>query len=248
MQTGQTLKGETMVQNLLYAVSKPIIGLYGRVLGLNVTRHAPLPPGPKIIVANHPTTSDPFLVAYLTQEHARILIIGHVFEIPAFGSYLRKLGHIPVVPGEGHHAFGTAHAHLSDGGTLIIFPEGALSPGNGGFQTPRTGAARLALLTGAPGIPMGISLSPHGLWHLNSDIGDKSILIRWARRGPYGVTVGRALQFEGDVMDHDYVRGVASRIMKAITELAHESRIRLQARRRPVPYMWPAVPEAAPAG
>ena len=57
---------------------------------------------------------------------------------------------------------------------------------------PRTGAARLAMATGAPMVPVGISLSPRGLWHLESDIGNEWVASRWALRGPYGITVGRA--------------------------------------------------------
>jgi 1-acyl-sn-glycerol-3-phosphate acyltransferase len=232
-----------MLQEAIYGVSRPLIGLYGRILSLNVLQHAALPEGPKIIIANHPTTSDPFLVAFVAHEPARMLITGHAFNVPVFGTYLRKSGHIPVVPGDGHRAFETAEAHLAGGGTLIIFPEGDLSPREGGFKAPRTGAARLALLTGVPVIPMGISLSPQGIWNLRRDIKETAVTIRWARRGPYGLTVGHPLRFGGDVEDHDYVKWVARRMMQHVMDLAHESRERLQTTRFPIPDLWPSILE-----
>jgi 1-acyl-sn-glycerol-3-phosphate acyltransferase len=63
--------------------------------------------------------------------------------------------------------------HLRDGGTLVVFPKGHLSPREGGFMEWQTGAERLAPMTGAPVIPMGISLSPKELWHVESDIGNE---------------------------------------------------------------------------
>ncbi len=230
-----------MLRHLIYRLSQPLIGLYGRLLKLNVYRHAELPMGPKIIVANHPSTSDPFLVALVTAEPARMLVIDHAFDVPLFGAYLRGSGHIPVVPGNGREAFDTAIRHVREGGTLIIFPEGTLSPRKGGFQESRTGAARLALMTGAPIIPMGISLSPKGLWHMESTIGGQWVTSRWAHKGPYGITVGQPIRFSGDIEDRAFVRGVARQMMHHIIDLAHESEARLEA-----PYLWPSLLEPLP--
>ncbi|MGC9520824.1 MAG: lysophospholipid acyltransferase family protein [Anaerolineae bacterium] len=222
----------------IYWLTRPLIGLYGRLLHLNVHRHNELPRGPKIIVANHPSTTDPFLVALVTGQPARMLIIDHVFDVPLFGTYLRGAGHIPVVPGNGREAFDTATRHVRDGGTLIIFPEGTLSPRKGGFHQPHTGAARLALTTGAPIIPMGISLSPKGLWHIESAIGDRWVASRWVLKGPYGITVGQPLYFTGECEDRAYVRATARQIMQHIMDLANESQERLEA-----PYLWPSLLE-----
>jgi 1-acyl-sn-glycerol-3-phosphate acyltransferase len=232
------LEADIVRSTIIYWLSRPIIGLYGRLLKLNVHRKAQLPKGPKIITANHPSTSDPFLISYVTREPSRMLVIGHAFDVPGFGAYLRAAGHIPVVEGEGYRAFEMARAHLQEGGTLVMFPEGHLSPKEGGFMPPHTGAARLALLTGAPIIPMGISLSPRGLWYVESDIGSQWVTSRWALRGPYGVTVGHPLHFNGKVEDRVFVKRVSRWIMRHISDLAHESQERLQA-----PYLWPTILE-----
>ena len=227
-----------MLTSMIYWLSRPMIGLYGRMLKLDVVRHERLPKGPKIITPNHPTTSDPFLATYALREPSRTLVIGHAFDVPGFGAYLRASGHIPVVEGEGRRAFEAAEAHLRNGGTLILFPEGHLSPREGGFLEPHTGAARLALMTGAPIVPMGISVSPRGLWHMESDIGDEWVASRWALRGPYGITVGRPLHLTGNIEDHIFVKMASRRIMQHIRELAYESQERLQA-----PYLWPSILE-----
>lgn len=227
-----------MFKEMLYWLARPVLGLYGRLLKLNVYRHERLPKGAKIIAVNHPSTSDPFLILKITGEPARILVISHAFKVPIFGTYLRQAGHIPVVPGQGRRAFDAAEAYLRKGGTLIIFPEGHLSPPEGGFREPRSGVARLALSTGAPIIPVGISLSPRGLWHVQSAMGDEWVESRWALHGPYGVTFGKPLQFEGDVEDRNRVKQISRYVMQHIRELAHESQERLS-----VPHLWPSILE-----
>ncbi len=86
------------------------------------------------------------------------MIDDRLFKVPVFGACLRRMGHVPVVPGEGHTAVEAAQALLKAGRTVAIFPEGAISPLDGGFHQPRTGAARLALSTGVPVIPVGVYL------------------------------------------------------------------------------------------
>jgi 1-acyl-sn-glycerol-3-phosphate acyltransferase len=227
-----------VLSETLYWVTRPAIGLYGRMLKLNVGRHERLPKGPKIYTANHPSTSDPFLVSMAVREPAKVLVINHAFRVPLFGTFLHASGHIPVDPHNGRAAFDAAERHLRDGGSVIIFPEGHLSPRQGGFFTPRTGAARLALITGAPVIPIGISLSPRGLWHIESDMDSQWVASRYALRGPYGITIGRPSHFQGDIESRDHVRLVTRRIMQSISELAHESQERLQA-----PFLWPSILE-----
>lgn len=227
-----------MLPSMIYWLSRPIIGIYGRMLKLDVVKHERLPKGPKIITPNHPTTSDPFLMSYALREPSRMLVIGHAFDVPGFGAYLRASGHIPVNEGAGRQAFKAAEVHLREGGTLIMFPEGHLSPREGGFMEPRTGAARLAMMTGAPIIPAGISLSPRGLWHMESDIGDQWVASRWALHGPYGVTIGRPLYLEGNTEDRAFVKMASRRVMQRIGELARESQERLRA-----PYLWPSLLE-----
>ena len=97
----------------------------GLALSMDVHRHAPLPAGAKIIAANHPTTTDPFLMMGLTGEPLYILITNMCFEMPFLGGFLRRAGHIPVAAGNGRAAFEAAVELLKEGKTVGIFPEGA---------------------------------------------------------------------------------------------------------------------------
>lgn len=227
---------ESLLQKLLYSSSRAAIRVYARLmLKLNVFWQAPLPAGPKLIVANHPSISDPFFLSLLSPQPIRILIIDNPFHVPVFGTYLRKSGHVPVVPGDGRTAFEEAHRLLEAGHSVALFPEGWVSPLEGGFHRPHTGAARLALLTGVPIIPIGIYLPRERNRVITANINGKHVVGYWYLRGPYSITVGRSLRFKGDVADRDYVVSISNRIMQRIITLAHQSERRTTGH-NPPPY------------
>ena len=218
-----------MIEKLMYRLSRPVVKTYmGSMLKTDVRWHEPMPTGAKIIVANHPSTSDPFFVASLASHQVYILINEVLFKVPVLGEYLRRSGHIPVVAGNGKAAMDEALARLSKGDTVIIFPEGALSPAEGGFCQPRTGAARLALMSGAPVIPVGIHLPLERVRDIVSVVDGKIEIGRWYINGPYNMTIGRPLIFRGNVENHAIVRQVSTAIMHHIIEMAHQSRGRMQ--------------------
>jgi 1-acyl-sn-glycerol-3-phosphate acyltransferase len=205
------------------------------MLDMDVVQHAPLPEGPKIFAANHPTTTDPFLILTLTAEPMSILITEMCFKVPVFGDYLRAAGHIPVIKDNGRAAFDGAVQLLAAGQNVGIFPEGALSPLNGslGFCKPRTGAARLALISGAPVVPIGIHLQHERIrFHETAVDGDTEVA-RWYLNGPYAVTVGEPMRFDGDVEDWEYVRSVSTRVMGRIVQLSQESALRMSLSQAP---------------
>jgi 1-acyl-sn-glycerol-3-phosphate acyltransferase len=204
------------------------------MLKMDVFKHHPLPAGPKIIAANHPATTDPFYVAAMVGQQSFILINELLFQVPILGEYLRRSGHIPVAAGQGQQAIDAALQRLAEGKTVIIFPEGALSPEGGGFEKPRTGVARLALASGAPVIPVGVHLQWERVHTIRSTVRGRVEYGRWYIRGPYNLTVGRPLYFRGDVENRPLVRSVAETVMHHIIELAHESEIRMNQRFNPL--------------
>lgn len=216
------------IEKLMYWFSKPVVGTYtGTMLKMDVLRHEKFPEGAKIIAANHPTTTDPFFVAAMVRSQAFIMINDLLFQVPILGEYLRRSGHIPVRKGEGQAAIDEALEHLRAGHTVMIFPEGLLSPGMGEFRQARTGVARLALASGAPVIPVGIQLQWSRIWSARSTVRGAEHTGRWYLRGPYNITVGKPLRFRGDVEDRTRVRKVADTVMHHIIELARQSEIRL---------------------
>ncbi len=217
-------------EQAIFGIQKVLMKVYSAALmNRNVVFEEDLPPGPRILVANHPTTSDPFLLALLVNRPLNIPITGMAFEVPLFGQILRAAGHIPVdMSGSGNQdVVAQAVNRLGGGKTIGIFPEGALSPAVGSFGAPRTGAARMALLSQAPVIPVGIYLSENAFLEKQLQTATCTDTARFVVRGDYFVSVGRAKTYRGDVNDRDYVRLVSRQIMADIAEQTRKSRERM---------------------
>ena len=228
-----------MPRDLTYRVSRAIVHLYVRaMLQLDVVWQCPPPEGPLILAANHPSCTDPFLLPLMFHRPIRLLITQNAFQVPGVGSFLRHLGHVPVVRREGLPALDAARKLLEAGGSVALFPEGRLSPRRGGFRAPRTGAARLAILTGVPVVPIGIHLLRTKNYGIVSTVTGKRTVGYWYLRGPYHVTIGAALTYKGDVTHEAKVGEVSLAIMRQIVELAVESEQRL----KPEPRLAPVAP------
>lgn len=217
-----------MLNQVLYTLGRPVVNLYAAAMfDMDVVWEAALPAGPKIIAPNHPSTTDPFLIAGLVAEPTSILIDDRLFKVPLFGRYLHMAGHVPVVNGNGRKAFEAAKRLLVTGQSIAIFPEGAVSPLEGGLHRPRTGAARLALSTGAPIIPIGIHLQRERIHVVESRYSGISATGTWYLRGPYAMTVGKPMTFVGDAEDREYVQVVSELIIRRIAHLAQQSACRI---------------------
>ncbi|MCU7723640.1 1-acyl-sn-glycerol-3-phosphate acyltransferase [Actinoplanes sp. KI2] len=116
--------------------------------------------GGVIIVPNHASHFDPLVVAhyiYGARRWPRFLGKASLWKVPVMGPFLRKVQQIPVERGsvEAVKSLDALVEALNEDGVVVIYPEGTttrdpdLWPMRG-----KTGAARLALLTGAPVIPM----------------------------------------------------------------------------------------------
>jgi 1-acyl-sn-glycerol-3-phosphate acyltransferase len=210
-------------------VAQSTLDLYARLaLKMDIQWQAPLPEGAKIVAPNHPTPVDPFLMLHIIREPVSILVIGAAFEVPLFGRYLRRLGHVPVVRDNGRAALEEGSRLLAEGRTVVVFPEGALSPEVGAFHQSRTGTARLALSSRAPVIPVGIHLDAEQLRPVKAEVLGEEAPGRVYYGGPYAVTGGRPVRFDGDVENRSLVRSVSDQIMGHIQHLARESEIRME--------------------
>jgi 1-acyl-sn-glycerol-3-phosphate acyltransferase len=116
--------------------------------------------GPVILVANHISHADPLASAHFIYDAGRwprFLGKASVFKVPVVGHLLRRAWQIPVERGSVNAArsLEALIGALRAGGAVVIYPEGTttrepeLWPMRG-----RTGAARLALATGAPVVPV----------------------------------------------------------------------------------------------
>ena len=143
-----------------------------------------------IITPNHMSQFDPLLVAhyiYASGRWPRFLAKASIWKVPFVGFMLRKTLQIPVERGsvEAVKSLDTLIHALQQGGVVVIYPEGTttrepdLWPMRG-----KTGAARLALVTGAPVVPM----ATWGAQQVH-DVRTKKISL--GRRVPISVAVGK---------------------------------------------------------
>ena len=213
-----------MLNNTLYTLGRIVLLLYaGLMLKLTIRRLGILPAGPKIFVSNHPSATDPFMIHIISRERLNVLITAKAFSVPVFGWFLRTIREIPVPLVQGGTALEDACQYIQEGKSVAIFIEGKISPPDGSFLPPRTGAARLAVLTGVPVIPVGIFLRREPSICIKSKISGALAEAHWCLRGPFAMTVGQPMQFGGDVKDRQHVRNVSELIMYQIRQLSYES-------------------------
>jgi 1-acyl-sn-glycerol-3-phosphate acyltransferase len=199
------------------------------LLRKNVVAYAPIPKGPKILVANHPTVSDPFILSTSVHERVRIMIFDKVFTIPVFGTYLKVIGHIPVIQGNGQKAFNRALAFLNSGYSVLIFMEGTISPETGGYSKPKTGAVRLAYHSGAPIVPIGVGIHKKNIRHIHGVIDGIKMRETWYFHGKYAITIGKHFHVTGDPNNRSQVRETTQNVMGQVVKLANESSARIHA-------------------
>jgi 1-acyl-sn-glycerol-3-phosphate acyltransferase len=109
---------------------------------------------------NHLSWYDPLVAAHFVNDNGRpvrFLAKAEIFKIPVLGAILKSAGQIPVQRGNSDAAAGSLRAALEaieDKQCVVIYPEGTLTRDPKLWpMTAKTGAARIALTTGAPVIP-----------------------------------------------------------------------------------------------
>jgi len=119
--------------------------------------------GPAIIVANHRSYFDPAAIGLTVLGAGRKLrFLGkkEVFDAPVVGSLARAAGGIRVERGTGSdQPLREAQVALEAGELVAVLPQGTIPRGRQFFDPElkgKTGAARLAALTGAPVVPIGL--------------------------------------------------------------------------------------------
>ncbi len=114
-----------------------------------------------IIVANHISHLDPLLTAYFVYDHGRIpryLAKSGLFRTTFVGTILRSADQIPVerLSKDAVGAYDAAVQAVNDGECVVVYPEGTLTRDPDLWpMTGKSGAARIALATGVPVIPVG---------------------------------------------------------------------------------------------
>jgi 1-acyl-sn-glycerol-3-phosphate acyltransferase len=222
-----------MLSKLLYKAGRIIIGIYARLmLKMDVHWNEMLPKGPVLYAANHPSTTDPIYIHLISKHPMSVMIHSKVFSIPVLGAYMRRMQQIEVISGksQGDQVLKQAVRALAAGRSVVIFPEGAISPPEG-FAPVRSGVARLALQSGVPVVPIGIHLQDENCRRMPTTLEGEPDVITWYLRGPYAITVGEPLHFQGAANDRSLVKTIAENVMGQIRGLAGESKLRMQLRK-----------------
>lgn len=211
------------VFSVLAGIARPVMnGLTGRTW----KGFENLPQGGYIVCPNHLTEIDPLVVGHAIYSNGRLprwLAKESLFKPPVLGWFLRTTGQVPVSRSSASAGDSLKQAKkvLDAGGVIVIYPEGTLTRDpNLWPMIGRTGAARLALQTGAPVVPM-------AHW------GDQELLPRYSKkmylfpRKHVTVSVGAPVDLD-DLREGPRTRTAlqeaTDRIMDAITGLQAELR------------------------
>lgn len=174
---------------MLYAVLKPATVAVGRAwLGLRSRGREHVPAtGPVLLAANHVSVLDPVLIAAVTPREVSFLAKAELFDVPLLGGLIRRLNARPLRrEGADPAALRTALRILEEGRVLLVFPEGTRGE-EGVLRPARPGAGLLAVLSGAPLVPVYIRGSGRA-WPRGR---------RWPRPGRVDVMFGPPLRLGG---------------------------------------------------
>ncbi len=219
-----TLREQSLAYRFAVGVLRPIFMLLTK-RDWRGAHHLPATGG-FVAVSNHMSYVDPLTFAHFLLDNGRppfFLGKEEVFRIPVVGAILRGAGQIPVhrESGDAADAFRSAVEGIKAGKCLAIFPEATLTRDPQLWpMVAKTGAARLALTTGCPVVPV-------AQW------GPQQMLMPYAKRvhllprTTIHVLAGPPVDLDdlrGRPLDADLLVEAAERIMRDITALLEQLR------------------------
>jgi len=172
-----------------------------------------------IVVVNHVSHVDPFLVAKMIIDGARrprFLAKDTLFTTPIVGFAMSRMGHIPVKRGtsDARQSLKAAVDALQAGGLIVLHPEGTVTRDPEGWpMNGKTGAARLALL--APEIPV----IPIAQWGVQQQVDLYQKKIKLFPRPRHVMSVGAPIDlsaFAGRGLDDKTLHEVTDLIMRRL--------------------------------
>ena len=202
-------------QQALLAAAHPALVPYAR-FDIEGTERIP-ESGPAIIVANHRSYFDPLALGMALARRGRpVRFLGkkEVFDAPVVGQLAKAFGGIRVERGTGSDEPLLAAAVALEAGEIVaLMPQGTIPRGEAFFDPElkgRWGAARLAQMTGAPVIPVGI-WGTERVWPRSSRVPN---VLNVTNPPLITIRVGPPVKLAGKSLDAD-----TKKIMKAIVDL-----------------------------
>jgi 1-acyl-sn-glycerol-3-phosphate acyltransferase len=142
--------------------------------------------GPAILVANHESLLDPWILGLATPRPIRYMAKAELWKYPALGTTRKALGTFPVSRGD-RAAVGVAAELLEQAQLLGMFPQGTCLPIRA--RPWHRGAAKLAIASGAPVVPVAIINSEKALRPAKPKLGLPKIYVLVGE--PIAVEAGR---------------------------------------------------------
>ncbi len=142
--------------------------------------------GPALLVSNHMSHVDGFLVGACVQRFIRFMVWKPYYDMKALNWFFRKTRAIPVggSPREMVCAIRTARRELADGHVVCIFAEGAISR-TGNMLPFKRGMEKIVEGLDGPIIPVHLDR----LWGSIFSFERGRFFWKWPKRVPYPVTV-----------------------------------------------------------
>ncbi len=199
---------QALIRLALYFLTNTVYKI--RVIG---RENVPLS-GPAILVPNHVSMVDPFLIAGGISRQIRCIMFRDFYEKPFIHPFVKLMNAIPIsnndAPKEIMKSLINARKQLQENHLVCIFAEGEIS---------RLGATVLGFKRGLEVIlkDLDIPIIPvhlEGVWGSIFSFQDKKFIWKWPRRIPYPITVtfGKPLRKAG-----------AQEIRQAVTDLGAEA-------------------------
>jgi 1-acyl-sn-glycerol-3-phosphate acyltransferase len=182
--------------------------------------------GGVVFAANHISHFDPLVLGFYIWECRRIpRLLGKasVFKLPIVGSILAGAGQIPVYreSAEAADAFRAAVAAVEQGECVGVYAEGTITRDPDVWpMTGKTGAARIALMTGCPVIPI-------ANWGAHEVIPPYTHTFRLLPRKTVRVLAGEPVDlsaFQGKPITTELLREATEVIMAAVAAQLSELR------------------------
>lgn len=179
-----------------------------------------------ILVANHVSHLDPLTFAHFAYDNGRLprfLAKAEVFEVPVVGTIVAKAGQIPVyrMTTDASRAFQAAVDAVERGECVVVYPEGTITRQPDLWpMTGKTGAARIALTTDVPVIPI-------AQWGANDILAPYAKKVRLFPRKTITMKVGDPVDLDdlrGRRPTPEVLREATNRIMDDLTLLLQDIR------------------------
>jgi len=142
---------------IIKAILTPILRLFYRV---RIEGRDRVPPqGPVILAANHRSFMDSLFLPLVIRRRVTFVAKAEYFDDKKTAWFFRGVGQIPIRREGGsasERALASATDVLERGQVFGIYPEGTRTR-DGNLHRGHTGVARLALRTGAPIVPVGMT-------------------------------------------------------------------------------------------